>query len=201
MMTGMAERIRWMYFHITRPNGDLLLPRLEAETTKPLEKLVAHLADSELVFAYRALRFARGDGTPLPGFEQDDWVPHAGCDRCSLAEMVDLLGRARALSLALFGTFPDEAWGRHGVANDDGIVVSAFPWIIAGHELHHRRLVVKADGGDGFGGVLLLVLVGERRDQLVDVGRRAEHLLDERGDGLVVGGLPEELLPRGGLDR
>ena len=106
-----------------------------------VKEVVAHLADSEVVFAYRALRFARGDGTPLPGFEQDDWVPHAGCERRSLAEMVDLLRRARDLSLALFGTFPEEAWDRRGVANDDAIVVSAFPWVIAGHELHHRRVL------------------------------------------------------------
>jgi hypothetical protein len=102
-----------------------------------VKEVIGHLADSELVFTYRALRFARGDSTPLPGFEQDDWVPRAGCGERTLAEMEELLRRARALSLALFSSFPDEAWGRRGVAAGAEIVVSAFPWIIAGHELHH----------------------------------------------------------------
>ena len=106
-----------------------------------VKEVVAHLADCELVFAYRALRFARGDETPLAGFEHDEWVPRAGCGQRSLAEMVGLMRRARELSLALFATLPDEAWSRRGVANAEEIAVSAFPWVIAGHELHHRRVL------------------------------------------------------------
>ena len=106
-----------------------------------VKEVVGHLADSELVFTYRALRFGRGDTTPLPGFEQDDWVPKAGCDERTLAEMVDLLRRARSASLALFTSFPEAAWDRRGVASGFEVVVSAFPWIIAGHELHHRRVL------------------------------------------------------------
>lgn len=111
-----------------------------------VKEVVGHLADSEMVFAYRALRFGRGDATPLPGFEQDDWVPNAGCDRCSLAETVEYLRRARAASLAVFGGFPAAAWARRGVAAGAGIVVGAFPWIIAGHELHHRRVLQERYG-------------------------------------------------------
>lgn len=106
-----------------------------------VKEVVGHLADAELVFTYRALRFARGDATRLPGFEQDDWVPHAGCGERTLAEMIDQLRQVRAASLALFVGLPAEAWSRRGVAADAGIVVSAFPWINAGHELHHRRIL------------------------------------------------------------
>jgi hypothetical protein len=106
-----------------------------------VKEVVGHLADTELVFTYRALRFARGDSTPLPGFEQDDWVPAAGCGERTLAEMVELLRRARALSLELFASFPAAAWRRRGVASGAQIVVSAFPWVLAGHELHHRRIL------------------------------------------------------------
>ncbi|MFQ5349955.1 MAG: DinB family protein, partial [Thermoanaerobaculia bacterium] len=106
-----------------------------------VKEVVGHLADTELVFSYRALRFGRGDATPLPGFEQDDWVPRAGCGERTLAEMVELLRRVRAASLALFAGFPDDAWRRRGVAAEAEIVVSAFPWINAGHELHHRRIL------------------------------------------------------------
>jgi len=106
-----------------------------------VKEVVGHLADSELVFSYRALWFARGGASPLPGFEQDDWVPRAGCGERSVTEMVDLLCRARAASIALFAGFPAAAWSRRGVAAEAEIVVSAFPWINAGHELHHRRIL------------------------------------------------------------
>lgn len=106
-----------------------------------VKEVVGHLADSELVFGYRALRFGRGDTTPLPGFEQDDWVPNAGCGERSLAEMVELLRRVRSASLTLFAGFPVEAWRRRGIASEAEVVVSALPWINAGHELHHRRIL------------------------------------------------------------
>ncbi len=106
-----------------------------------VKEVVAHLADTEQVFAYRALRFARGDATPLPGFDHDDWVRHAGCGDRTLAEMTSLMRSARAASLALFATLPDAAWSRRGVATGAEIVVSAFPWVLAGHELHHRRIL------------------------------------------------------------
>lgn len=106
-----------------------------------VKEVVGHLADTEQVFTYRALRFARGDATPLPGFEQDDWVRHAGCGERSLAELVEQLRRVRAATLAIFAGFPAPAWGRRGLASGAEIVVSAFPWINAGHELHHRRIL------------------------------------------------------------
>jgi hypothetical protein len=106
-----------------------------------VKEVVVHLADTERVFAYRALRFGRGDTTSLPGFEQDDWVPLASCDRRTLTETVAELRQVRAASLALFSGFPDEAWGRRGLAAEAEIVVSAFPWIMAGHELHHRQIL------------------------------------------------------------
>ncbi len=106
-----------------------------------VKEVVGHLADTELVFLYRALRFARGDATPLPGFEQDDWVPQAGCAEQTLADLVVQLRRVRAASLAVFASFSQAAWSRRGAASGAEVVVSAFPWINAGHELHHRRIL------------------------------------------------------------
>jgi hypothetical protein len=106
-----------------------------------VKEVICHLADTELVFAYRALHFGRGDTIELPGFEQDDWMPNAGCGERTLAEMVELLRCVRRASLALFAGFPAAAWRRRGVAADAEIVVSAFPWVNAGHELHHRRIL------------------------------------------------------------
>jgi hypothetical protein len=106
-----------------------------------VKEVVGHLVDSELVFTYRAVWFARGGAGPLPGYEQDDWVANAGCGERTLAEMVTELRRIRAASLALFAGFPAAAWSRRGIAAEAEIVVSAFPWINAGHELHHRRIL------------------------------------------------------------
>lgn len=114
-----------------------------------VKEVIGHLADTELVFTYRALRFARGDTLELPGFEQDDWVPNAGCGERSLAEMVELLRRVRAASLAVFAALPAAAWRRRGVAAGAEIVVSAFPWVGAGHELHHVAVLRERYGLQG----------------------------------------------------
>ncbi len=103
--------------------------------------VVGHLADAERVFAYRALRFARGDRTPLPGFDQDAFAAGARYASRPLADVVAELEAVRAASLALFGTFGDAELSRRGIANEAEISVRAIVWIIAGHELHHRTIL------------------------------------------------------------
>jgi len=97
--------------------------------------------DSERIFAYRALRFARNDSTELPGFEQDDYVPPAHFDQRPWAELLDEFELVRRGNLLLFGGFDREAWLRRGVANGVGITVRALVYAIAGHELHHLRII------------------------------------------------------------
>lgn len=108
-----------------------------------VKEVVGHIADSERVFAYRALRFARGDATELPGFEGDDYVAHAGFDERPLADVLRELEIVRAATLSLFRSLGEEAWGKGGVANEALVTVRALAWIIAGHELHHRALLVE----------------------------------------------------------
>jgi hypothetical protein len=102
---------------------------------------VGHIADSERVFAYRALRIARGDQTPLPGFEQEDYVRAAHFNRRKLADLVEEFSDVRLASLALFSSLDQEAWLCRGVASDHPVTVRALAYIIAGHELHHRRIL------------------------------------------------------------
>lgn len=106
-----------------------------------VRELVGHVADSERVFAYRALRFARGDETPLPGFDQDVFVSHANFDSCRLSDLAAEFEHVRRASLCLFQQLPAEAWSRRGVANNGEITVRALAYIIAGHELHHRHIL------------------------------------------------------------
>lgn len=105
-----------------------------------VKEVLNHITDGERVFSYRALRFARADNTPLPGFDENTWVPNAGSDRRPLAEIVDELRAVRASSLAMFRSFEAEALTRRGEANGHGISVRALAWIIAGHSRHHETL-------------------------------------------------------------
>jgi uncharacterized damage-inducible protein DinB len=106
-------------------------------------EVVGHIADSERVFAYRALRFARADATELPGFEGDDYVANARFDERPLADVLREFESVRAATLSLFRSLDEEAWGKGGVANEAPVTVRALAWIIAGHELHHRALLAE----------------------------------------------------------
>ena len=108
-----------------------------------VKEVVGHLIDAERVFAYRALRMARGDRTPLAGFEQDDYVARAGSDRRTLLDLADELAHLRAANLSFFRALEPEAWERTGTASDNPFVVCAFPFILAGHERHHRRILAE----------------------------------------------------------
>ncbi|MGH7726407.1 MAG: DinB family protein [Candidatus Eiseniibacteriota bacterium] len=99
--------------------------------------VIGHLMDSERVFAYRALRFGRGDETPVPGFDENIYVPGGNFNRRTLADVVAEFRAVRAATLALFKGLEDDAWGRRGVASGNPVSVRALAWIAAGHELHH----------------------------------------------------------------
>lgn len=102
-----------------------------------VRQVVAHLSDAERIFAYRALRFARGDSTPLPGFEENAYAEQAGADAQSLAALVTEWGQVREASIVLFRHLPPGAWTRPGTASGMPATVRALAWIIAGHTRHH----------------------------------------------------------------
>lgn len=106
-----------------------------------VKEVVGHIVDAERVFAYRALCIARGDQTPLPGFDQDAYVAAAGFGRRALADLAEELADVRRASLRLLAGLDEEALGRAGVANGVPVTVRALAWIIAGHERHHQRLL------------------------------------------------------------
>jgi hypothetical protein len=106
-----------------------------------VKEVVGHIADTERIFAYRALRIARGDQTPLSGFEQDDYVRAARFSERKLADLVEEYADVRQASLALFCSLDEEAWLRRGVASNNAVTVRAIAFIAAGHELHHRNIL------------------------------------------------------------
>ncbi|HEX9565737.1 MAG TPA: DinB family protein [Gemmatimonadaceae bacterium] len=112
-----------------------------AEGKWSIREVIGHLCDAERIFGYRALRFARGDATPLPGFDEKSFVANARFDERSLTSMADELDAVRRASIVLFdGLFPEE-WLRRGTSNGQTMSVRAFAWIAAGHERHHLDIL------------------------------------------------------------
>jgi DinB superfamily len=108
-----------------------------------VKEVLGHVTDSERIFAYRALRIARADQTPLSGFEQDDYVRTGGFVERSLADLAEEFGHVRNATVALFRPLGDGAWARRGTANKNVVSVRALAFIIAGHELHHRAILTE----------------------------------------------------------
>lgn len=114
-----------------------------AEGKWSIKEVIGHIADAERVFSYRALRIARGDATPLPGFDEDAWMPPANFDRRALADIAAELVAVRGSTLALFHSFEAEAWLRVGSASGHAISARALAWILTGHERHHLRVLAE----------------------------------------------------------
>jgi uncharacterized damage-inducible protein DinB len=105
------------------------------------KEVLGHVCDTERVFAYRALRISRADTTPLEGFEQDDYVRNGPFAQRPLADQVEDFIAVRRATLSLLRNLEEAAWMRRGVANKNEVTVRALAYIIAGHELHHRRIL------------------------------------------------------------
>jgi DinB superfamily len=105
-----------------------------------IREAVGHMIDTERVFAYRALRVARGDKTPLPSFDENLFVRDAGYDAIPLERILGELMAVHAATILLFENMQDTDFDRTGIASDSPISVRALAYIIAGHELHHMNV-------------------------------------------------------------
>jgi hypothetical protein len=106
-----------------------------------VKEVIGHLIDGERIFAYRALRFARNDATPLPGFDENSFVDNAGFGARSLADLAEEFEHTRRSTVCLFKSLDGDPSLRLGVASDNKISVRAVAYIIAGHELHHMGIL------------------------------------------------------------
>jgi uncharacterized damage-inducible protein DinB len=105
------------------------------------KQVLGHVCDTERVFAYRALRIARGDATPMEGFEQDDYVKNGPFARHAIAEVIEDYIAVRRATISLLRSLEEAAWSRRGIANKNDVTVRALAYTIAGHEVHHRRIL------------------------------------------------------------
>ena len=106
-----------------------------------VKEIVGHLSDVERIMAYRALRIARGDSTPLPGFDEKAYVPMARSDDLEVGDLVDEWVATRQATIAMLEHFPSDAWARRGTANGGPLSARALAFIIAGHERHHVETI------------------------------------------------------------
>ena len=104
------------------------------------KEIVGHLVDAERNLVNRAFRFARLDDADIPQFDENDYVLNAGFDRFPVDDLLYQFELERKGTVALFNSFSDEEWLRSGTAGGKKFTVRAFPFILAGHVLHHLKV-------------------------------------------------------------
>ncbi|MDX1993724.1 MAG: DinB family protein [bacterium] len=102
-----------------------------------IREVLGHLCDTERIFAYRALCVARGDSTPLPGFEQDDYVRATDFNARSLADLLDEFELQRRANIVCFMPLTEIELLRRGTASENPITARSLLFMMAGHVLHH----------------------------------------------------------------
>lgn len=112
-----------------------------AEGKWSVVQVVGHMADTERVFAYRLLRIARADSTPLSGFDENAWQLEAGFESRTLASVVAELRAVRMASLALIRSLDEAAIDREALANGKRVTARALVWLVAGHFAHHAGIL------------------------------------------------------------
>lgn len=106
-----------------------------------VKEVIGHLADAERVFSYRLTRIARGDQTPLAGFDESTWAKTAPHGRRAVADVIDEMIAVRRATLALMGSLDETSIGNTGVANNNPVSARAICWIMAGHTRHHLDIL------------------------------------------------------------
>jgi hypothetical protein len=105
-----------------------------------IKEIIQHLIDSERVFSYRALRISRNDNTPLPGFDENDYVVNSNGKMRSLQSLLTEMAVVRQSTLSLFNSFSPEQLMKIGIASNREVSVRAIGFIIIGHQKHHQKI-------------------------------------------------------------
>lgn len=114
-----------------------------AERKWTIKEVINHIIDAERVFAYRALRFSRNDQTPLHPFEENDYAPRANAGARTIAQLAAEMARLRATTIDLYASFTDDMLRLEGTASGKKMSVLNLGYIIAGHDLHHGKILVE----------------------------------------------------------
>lgn len=112
-----------------------------AEDKWSVKEVIGHLIDTERIMAYRALCISRGETTPLPGYDQDQYVARANFDERSLQNLSTEYDTLRNANISFFNSLSKEQTMQQGTANNETVSVRALAYIIAGHEQHHLNIL------------------------------------------------------------
>ncbi len=112
-----------------------------AEGKWSVKEVLGHILDAERIFAYRLLRIARGDQTPLPGFDENAYVAAANFGARPLESLLEEYDLVRGHTLALLRGLQADSFTRTGISNGKTVSARALAWVIAGHERHHMGVL------------------------------------------------------------
>jgi len=110
------------------------------------DDVAGHLIDDERIYAYRLFCIARGEQSPLPGFDENAYVRFGEFETRSIASLIEEYRAVRRATIALLKSFTPPAWLRTGIANDHRVSVRGIAFHIAGHELHHLQVIEERYG-------------------------------------------------------
>ncbi|HWR94576.1 MAG TPA: DinB family protein [Flavobacterium sp.] len=111
-----------------------------AEGKWTIKDIIQHIIDAERIFGYRALRISRNDKTPLPGFEENEYVENTNANSRSIQELLTEFSAVRQSNLLLFKSFSEEQLTRLGISSNHTISVRAIGFLIIGHQKHHQKV-------------------------------------------------------------
>lgn len=106
-----------------------------------IKEMLVHMADTERIFAYRALRFARNDKTELPGFDENAYAQESNADTRPITSILAEYAAARQATMELYKGFDNEMLDRKGIASGRSVSVRALGFAILGHEIHHLNII------------------------------------------------------------
>ncbi|MGV3540115.1 MAG: DinB family protein [Rufibacter sp.] len=136
-LQNQQQEVVQLFSRVSEPEADFAY----APGKWSIKELLGHMIDTERIMAYRTLCVARGEQTPLPGFEEEDYVANAHFSGRTLQSLLDEHHAVRAASLALVQNLPEQALVRVGNANGAPASTRALIFIIAGHERHHLNIL------------------------------------------------------------
>lgn len=106
-----------------------------------VKEVLGHVCDAERIFAYRALRISRNDPTPMESFDENEYARNSPLSRRPLSDLIEDYIAVRRATISLFRNLDEPDWSRRGVASKNEVTVRALAYTIAGHELHHRKIL------------------------------------------------------------
>lgn len=140
LIDGLQEGLKTTVEFLKRVPEEKLEYRY-AEGKWTIKEILRHIIDTERIFAYRALRFARNDQTALPGFDQDAYISPSNANLKTLDNLLHEFETNRLSTISLFRNFSDSMLKGIGEASNNPMSARAAGFIIIGHEIHHCSVI------------------------------------------------------------